>query len=258
VTMLARLISAIKGDPFRDPWKRSQYEVVADILQPLLQGSEVVADFGCGEGLLTTLLAERAGSTRFIGVDSVAAAAWDRNPAVQFRVGDAASLPVGGCAADVVVAKDLLHHMDDPRDGVRSLLATARRRLVILEANLDNPIMALYTRHNGDPHFRRADLESMLGDVAGETVSWRFDTVTAYPFYLPPARGVAALWIWPVTALMLVAFKLFHSRGLARGLHRVMLRLPWEAPFTLAVAELAPLSGDLEPSPTTPASGVAV
>ncbi|HEV7677236.1 MAG TPA: class I SAM-dependent methyltransferase [Candidatus Dormibacteraeota bacterium] len=248
--MLARLISVIKGDPHRDPWKRLQYEVLADILQPLLQGADVVADFGCGEGLLTTLLAERARSTRFIGIDSVAEAAWDRSPAVQFRVGDAASLPLGAGAADVVVAKDLLHHMDDPREGVRSLVATARRRLVILEANLDNPIMALYTRHNGDAHFPRSVLESMLRESAPEQVSWQFGAVTAYPFYLPPAGGAAALWVWPVTAVMIVAFKLLRSRRLATALHRAMVRLPWQPPFTLAVAEVVPHGGGVQaPAP---------
>jgi len=238
MAMMERLVNVLRGDPYRDPWKLYEYSHVAGTLEPELAGAEVVADFGCGEGLLTTLLAERAPHARVIGVDERPGDDWSRHPAVEFHVADAGGLPLGPRCADVVVAKDLLHHMDDPRRGVAALIASARSRVVIVEANLDNPIMALYTRHNGDAHMRRSELEMMLQQVAPESVSWRFAPLTAYPFYLPPVRSAAAIWVWPTTLAMLVAFKLLRSRRLASALHGFMIRRRWSPPFTVAVAEV--------------------
>lgn len=239
MSVSASVIRLLRGDPYRDPWKRHEYARVVSFLQPALREAGDLADFGCGEGLMTTLLAESAvGITRVIGVDETPHQSWHEHPRVQFRVGDAAALPLGYGAVDVVVAKDLLHHMDDPAEGIRTLIRTARQRVVIIEANLDNPMMALYTKFNGDRHLRRSAFERLVRDSACEGVEWEFATLVAYPFYPPPVRGISALWVWPVTAAMLVIFKVARSKSLAGWLDRAARRLPWDPPFSVAIGEV--------------------
>jgi hypothetical protein len=69
-------------------------------------------------------------------------------------------------------------------------------------------------------------------------VSWRFDTITAYPFYLPPVGGPHALWVWPFTGAMLIAFKGFRSAWAAQRLSWAVRRLRWPAPFSVAFGRL--------------------
>ncbi|MFN2504348.1 MAG: class I SAM-dependent methyltransferase [Acidimicrobiales bacterium] len=105
-----------------------------------------VYEAGCGEGLigsaLTRVAAERGLPVAYTGSDLSEAALEVAEGAVDgnFLVGDAtavtAELPVG--SQDLVVAKNLLHHIDDPAD----FLAAAARavgpggRVVIVEARL--------------------------------------------------------------------------------------------------------------------------
>jgi hypothetical protein len=97
--------------------------------------------------------------------------------------------------------------------------------------------MDLYTRHNGDAHFTAAELEALLNRAAPQ-VAWRFERIIAYPFYLPAAGGLEALWVWPFTGVMLVAFKGLRSRWAARRLSRLTTSLPWPAPFLVALGRI--------------------
>jgi uncharacterized protein len=87
-------------------------------LLPLLDGAALVLDFGCGEGLLTNLLARSLPRTRFVGVDldekKISAATSCRtSPFVEFRAGDFFDHKIAG--ADAVIFNDVLHHLPPER-----------------------------------------------------------------------------------------------------------------------------------------------
>ena len=96
--------------------KQSLYP--GELLLRLLDGAGLVLDFGCGEGLLTNLLARALPRTRFIGVDLnakkiLAANDCRTTPRVEFQAGDLFDHKIGG--ADAVIFNDVLHHLPPER-----------------------------------------------------------------------------------------------------------------------------------------------
>src|SRR5688500_11190387 len=84
------------------------------LLLRLLDGAELVLDFGCGDGLLTNLLARSLPRARFIGVDldekKIATAnACRTSSRTEFQAGDFFDCEARG--ADVVIFNDVLHHL---------------------------------------------------------------------------------------------------------------------------------------------------
>lgn len=229
-------LDRLRGDQFRDPWKRHQYRRLAEEVAAELRDDRSIIDLGCGEGLFSACVSEAlGGDRRFLAMDIEPEQSWvDRVGGIHFVVGDAGSPPFRPGATSASLAKDLLHHMDEPALGVKWLTTLAEDRVVVIEANLDNPIMALYTRHNGDLHMTSAQLMRLLGESA-PGIEWTRRPANAYPFYLPPVTNLSALWVWPVTGLMLVAFKLVRSQAAARLLSRAVDRLKWEPPFNIVV-----------------------
>jgi len=88
------------------------------LLPALLEGSETVADLGCGTGRLAGLLAPFAGS--LIGVDrspEMLALARTRLAAmenVELRQGDLEALPIDDATIDVAILSLVLHYVPDP------------------------------------------------------------------------------------------------------------------------------------------------
>lgn len=233
-----KVIARLRGDPTKDPWKVQGYTLLADAIAQSLTGAETVIDLGCGDGLFTSELKNRVPTLRsIVGMDLAPSPFWVTDDVTRFSIGDAEEPPFAPKAVDAVVAKDLLHHMDHASMGIRRMLGLAKRTVVIIEANRDNPIMNLYTRYNGDRHLSSSELRSLLIGVA-PNVNWRFESAVSYPFYLPPVGGLEAVWVWPVTGLMLLLFKVFRSRSGARVFASAISRARLAAPFTVATATL--------------------
>lgn len=95
-----------------------------------------VLDVGCGDGLLTSLLAEARPELRFFGLD-VLMRSGARLPACRF---DGRHLPLADASVDAVLFVDVLHHAASIGD----LLAEARRvtrgSVVIKDHLLDPPL----------------------------------------------------------------------------------------------------------------------
>ncbi|MCB9848934.1 MAG: metalloregulator ArsR/SmtB family transcription factor [Phycisphaeraceae bacterium] len=91
----------------------------------LLDPSWVVADIGCGTGNAPEHLASHV--RRVIAVDQsqpmleAAAKRLARFDNVEFRLGDAASLPIEDRAVDAVVCVLVLHHLDTPELALREM-----------------------------------------------------------------------------------------------------------------------------------------
>lgn len=115
-------------------------------LQPLvlaladLDGNEIVADIGCGNGLYLAELERQRHSGPMLGADISAGmlrAARTMAPRAALAAGDAAALPLRDSAAEVTLAAHMLYHVPNPPDAVRELRRITRpggRVLVVLNA----------------------------------------------------------------------------------------------------------------------------
>jgi SAM-dependent methyltransferase len=120
--------------------------VVAAYVQPKLDLIEAVAplagasvvDIGCGNGVFTLYLRNRAKSV--VGLD-FSAHMLKENPCRSLIQADVASLPLDSGSFDVAFEANVLHHLDHPSQVVSEMARVARRWVVLLEPNRNNPVM---------------------------------------------------------------------------------------------------------------------
>ena len=128
-----RILEAQIGHPAFADFHRRLAAAILDGAPPRSEPLRIVEE-ACGEGLLAAAVTAEASAGRlpieYVGADVSASAvglAAVAEPAARYDVGDAslhlASLPAG--SADLVIAKNLLHHLDAPE----TVLAEARRAL---------------------------------------------------------------------------------------------------------------------------------
>jgi SAM-dependent methyltransferase len=103
---------------------------------PLAETS--VLDVGCGNGVFTLYLRDRCRSVA--GVD-FSAHMLSENPCRVLIQGDVAQLPVQSDAYDMCFEANVLHHVESPRRVVKEMARVARRWVVLLEPNRNNPVM---------------------------------------------------------------------------------------------------------------------
>lgn len=155
-----------------------------------LNGGELVADVGCGNGAYLAELAGRGHAGPVLGVDlssGMLQAAHDRAPAAGLTVADAATLPLPDDAVDVALAMHMLYHLPEPAAAVRELRRVTRpggRVLVAL---------------NGDDHLRElrdavdqslpetgahlaSQHERLTLDVGERLMAGHFDSVARHDF----------------------------------------------------------------------------
>jgi len=103
---------------------------------PLADSS--VLDVGCGNGVFTLYLQDRCRSVA--GID-FSARMLSENPCRTLIQADVAQLPIQSDAYDVCFEANILHHVDSPRQVVEEMRRVARRWVVLLEPNRNNPVM---------------------------------------------------------------------------------------------------------------------
>lgn len=101
-------------------------------------GAASVLDVGCGNGVFTLYLRDRCKSV--VGVD-FSANMLAENPCVPLIQADVAALPLEGDSFDVAFEANMLHHVGDPRQVVAEMIRVARRWVILLEPNRNNPVM---------------------------------------------------------------------------------------------------------------------
>jgi SAM-dependent methyltransferase len=106
--------------------------------EPLAQGlvarldptpGQRALDVGCGPGALTAQLVSRLGPDAVSAVDPsepFVAAARERLPGVDIRLGSAEGLPFADAAFDVAVAQLVVHFMTDPVAGIAEMARVTR------------------------------------------------------------------------------------------------------------------------------------
>lgn len=106
---------------------------------------KTVLDIGCGDGVYTIELFDRAPVKRMVGVDYAAkgveiAKSKSGIRAIEYEVQSAYSLPYTTKSFDVAILRGVLHHLDDPIPALKEALRVATRVWVI-EPNGYNPIL---------------------------------------------------------------------------------------------------------------------
>lgn len=95
------------------------------------QGGELL-DVGCGDGLLSSLLAEARGDLTVSGID-VLARPDARIPVALF---DGTRIPRADRSVDTLLFVDVLHHTEDPMVMLREAARVARRAIVVKDHTL--------------------------------------------------------------------------------------------------------------------------
>jgi ubiquinone/menaquinone biosynthesis C-methylase UbiE len=121
-------------EPLRRHAHRSQYEA----LLALVPSGSTVLDAGCGEGVISLLLAERGIASTGIdlsapNIEAARAEAERRGVShlATFIQGDAEHLPVADQSFDVVISSHVLEHLPDLDAGARELTRVARKRVIV-------------------------------------------------------------------------------------------------------------------------------
>jgi ubiquinone/menaquinone biosynthesis C-methylase UbiE len=92
--------------------------------------SGTLADIGCGPGRLAILIAHRHPDLHVIGVDAAEemirtarskASSQGLSSRVEFRVGDAGSLPMPDGTIDFALSTLSLHHWSEPAKGLKEI-----------------------------------------------------------------------------------------------------------------------------------------
>ncbi len=112
------------------PLRRHAARRKARWIHPWVAGTRVV-DVGGGEGDTGHHLARLAPGREVVVVDPDPSRTRGTPPRVQ---GSALRLPLADAGAETVVLSFVLHHLEDPDQGLREALRVARRRVVILES----------------------------------------------------------------------------------------------------------------------------
>ena len=105
-------------------WHRGRQTIVRRILQRHAPPRARILDVGCGTGATT---AQLSGFGSVLGIDmGPAALRHARSRGLKVARGSAEQLPVREAALDVVVALDVLEHLDDDRLALREFLRVLR------------------------------------------------------------------------------------------------------------------------------------
>lgn len=156
---------------------------------------DAVLDVGCGTGAFLRRLATPGRAAVLAGVDSspAAVAAVDGTPGVDVRLGDAAALPWPGGTFDVVTARHMLYHVDDPLAAVREARRVLRPRgRFAAVVNVADPYPRIHglirdavAAHGFDPDVYQVgvhgdNLPAMVAEVFGGTRVERHDNALVF------------------------------------------------------------------------------
>ncbi|MCG2660974.1 MAG: class I SAM-dependent methyltransferase [Kiritimatiellae bacterium] len=165
-----------------------------------------VIDIGCGDGTFSAELFVRMKARRVVGVDP--SNAWKKAtetnarwaPHVQFQQGNVSHLDFPDNSFDVAMMRGVLHHLDDPRAGLREMFRVARD-VFLLEPNGYNPIVKLieklspYHRAHGERSYRPLLIRSWMRASGGQFVGESYSSLV--PLFCPDLIADFLNWLSP-------------------------------------------------------------
>lgn len=124
-----------------------------------------VLEVGCGYGGDGKLIAEVA--KQVVCTDIYQDPRWNsmKEANLSFAIADAKKLSYPANFFDVTLAKDLLHHIDDPHQVLRQLGRVTKKggEIIIIEANRYNPLFyAHLTKMLGHDHFTQKNFTNII------------------------------------------------------------------------------------------------
>jgi Methylase involved in ubiquinone/menaquinone biosynthesis len=193
-------------------WSRRLAEPFLDFVGT--SDGERVLDVGCGTGSLTFAVARRSAVKAVCGVDKTVpfidqAIRNNRDPRIEFRVGDACALSFPNGTFDRVLALLVLHHVADAKLAVQEMRRVGRRGATIAAAvwdarggfvsqrlffdtaaMLDPKIGEIRAQQFTRPMSRPGELEATwhsegLCDVRHTTISIRMDFASFDDYWTP-------------------------------------------------------------------------
>ena len=163
---------------------------------------ESLLDVGCGAGDYLKIFAEKLPKENLAGLDIFKA----EIPGIETFKGTAEKLPFKAKSFDIVFEKDTLHHIENKKKALQEMKRVARKEVILVEANLNNPSLDRFIDKRVHKHFSPASLRAFL---KGEKFEMYF--VEAFPFgsnkifplkilnILPDF--MARLKVWPINRI---------------------------------------------------------
>ncbi len=127
----------------------TQYEGILQFVQPGMK----VLDAGCGDGVLSVLMANKGAMVTGcdFSVPNIEAAkgyvAEHHIANVEFLVGDAEHLPFPDSSFDLVVSSHVLEHLPDFDQGLREVMRVTKKRAIIAIPTILNPCSFVQVGH---------------------------------------------------------------------------------------------------------------
>ncbi|MGH3747069.1 MAG: class I SAM-dependent methyltransferase [Micromonosporaceae bacterium] len=156
--------------------------------QPCETAAMRALEIGCGEGVISQKLHQRW--PHALGMDLPDAGLreeWKQRPGPRFLHGDAHQLPFGDRMFDVVVAVEVLEHLDEPARGLQEMARVGRRHLVLSVPR--------------EPIFRACNLIAgrhvrALGNTPGHLNHWSTRSFVKFVSTVAQVREVSRPFPW--------------------------------------------------------------
>jgi len=168
-----------------EEYRRRVYQKINLEIRPGMK----VLDLGCGDGFDSDYFAQKGATV--LGIDTISSRHWQqlkkRHPLLTFQVGNAEKLSLSSGSFNLVYAKDVAHHTQNPQKFFKEALRMTKRggRLVVVEANRYNPLFYFHlTLLGGHQHFKRGDFKRLINKIKGKN-KVRFLEFEAHVFPLP-------------------------------------------------------------------------
>ncbi len=152
----------------------------------LLNGKKLL-DVGCGDGGDALILANLEADV--VGIDIKPHQNWqiiEKNN-LRFNVADSLNLPFQDESFDIVLEKDMIHHIKDPQRALTEIKRVTKKggQIIIIEANRYNPIlylhMTLILKHQ---HFTRRCFKNLIeanfNDIKFKTIEAHVYPIRSY------------------------------------------------------------------------------
>jgi ubiquinone/menaquinone biosynthesis C-methylase UbiE len=169
-------------------WVGNLEHVLERVAEAAGSSPERALEVGCGEGVIADKLQRRWSEVVALDLpDASLRAEWGRHGGPRFLHANAHALPFDDDQFDVVVAVEVLEHLDDPVKGLREMLRVARRDLVLSVPR--EPIFRscnlLAGRYVGD-----------LGNTPGHLGHWSKRSFVRFVSAMADVREVTAPFPW--------------------------------------------------------------
>lgn len=160
-----------------------------------------VLDIACGEGYGSALLAGSARSV--IGVDVAAEAveharlAYVATPRLQFKLGDAAEIPLADTSVDVVVSFETIEHHDRHLEMLSEIRRVLRPDGILVISSPNRPVYSENGRYHNEFHVKELDFDEFDAVLRSQFPALRYFgqrlAVGSAIFSMQPAVDDAAL-----------------------------------------------------------------